>query len=281
MIISKSVSEIREIIFSKKKQGLSIGFAPTMGALHDGHISLIEAANDKCDVTVASIYINPTQFNNAEDLEKYPRDIDNDIQKLKENGCDILFLPSDETMYPEDSKIGFSVKNLDNLMEGAFRPGHFSGVALVVSKLFNIVQPHYAFFGQKDFQQQLIIRQLVKDLFFETQIINVPIKREASGLAMSSRNGRLTSTQLEEATILYKSLTKARQHILDGKPLSKVKSEIKNDFYQSPVQLEYFEILENTELKAVENISNAEEVVLFIAAYVGNIRLIDNMYLIS
>ncbi len=250
-----------------------------MGALHDGHLSLVAAAKEKVDIVVCSIYVNPTQFNNQDDLKQYPRNIEADKDLLEKNGCDILFLPSDEVMYAGRNTIKFEFGDLDNVMEGKFRPGHFSGVALIVSKFFNIVLPNYAFFGQKDLQQLTIIKKLVEELFFNIEIIPVSIKREPHGLAMSSRNERLNQGDREDAKIFYNALSEAKLILKENQAAEEANNKVKSLFKNHKAQLEYFEIVSDKDLLPKTENYLEPDTVLCIAGFIGNVRLIDNMYL--
>jgi len=281
MITTGSIAEIQSLIRKYKAEGKKIGFVPTMGALHDGHLSLVNKAREKSDIVVSSIYVNPTQFNNQEDLQHYPRKTEQDKSLLGNCGCDILFLPSDEIMYADKSIISFDFGPLDKVMEGEFRPGHFSGVALIVSKLFNIVQPDFAFFGQKDLQQLSIIKTLVKDLLFNIEIVSVPIKREPHGLAMSSRNERLSEEDRKEAKIFYEALNAAKNIISEKKSTEEAKSKVQELFKNHKAELEYFEIVSDKDLLPKSENYLAPDTVLCIAGFIGNVRLIDNMYIIS
>ena len=257
----------------------TIGFVPTMGALHAGHLSLISRAKETCDVVVCSIYINPTQFNNKKDLVNYPRTVDTDLELLKKANCDIVFLPNDQVMYPMPTRLTFNFGYLETMMEGKFRPGHFNGVATVVSKLFHMVNPDTAFFGQKDLQQFAVIRQMVADLSFSIKLVSCPILRENNGLAMSSRNMRLNAEQKESASILYQTLQQARKWTLQS-PIAQVKQAVEDKLSKSKVvQLEYFEIVDSQTLEPVKDIALHKQISLCIAAYVGEVRLIDNMLL--
>ncbi|WMN08048.1 pantoate--beta-alanine ligase [Marivirga arenosa] len=281
MITTGSIAEIQSLIRKYKAEGKKIGFVPTMGALHDGHLSLVNKAREKSDIVVSSIYVNPTQFNNQEDLQHYPRKTEQDKSLLGNCGCDILFLPSDEIMYADKSIISFDFGPLDKVMEGEFRPGHFSGVALIVSKLFNIVQPDFAYFGQKDLQQLSIIKTLVKDLLFNIEIVSVPIKREPHGLAMSSRNERLSEEDRKEAKIFYEALNAAKNIISEKKSTEEAKSKVQELFKNHKAELEYFEIVSDKDLLPKSENYLAPDTVLCIAGFIGNVRLIDNMYIIS
>lgn len=280
MEIFKQIAPLRAYLDQLRKSEKSIGLVPTMGALHPGHISLVEASKSQNDITVATIYINPTQFNNPNDLQKYPKTPEKDILMLNNAGCDVVFAPEDGEMYAEKSAIKFDFGNLDRVMEGKFRPGHFSGVALVVSKLFNIVQPDRAYFGQKDWQQFAVIRQLVRELKFNFEVCSVPILREADGLAMSSRNLRLTPLQRSSATVLYQSLQMANNALKSGTPLEAVKKAVSDRVNAKPeMKLEYFELADSKNLTILDNVDYSVSPILCIAAYAGEVRLIDNMFL--
>jgi pantoate--beta-alanine ligase len=281
MISTGSIAEIQALISQFKSEGKKIGFVPTMGALHQGHLSLVATAKEKVDVVVCSIYVNPTQFNNQDDLKQYPRNIAADKDLLKENGCDVLFLPSDEVMYAGRNTIKFEFGDLDRVMEGKFRPGHFSGVALIVSKFFNIVLPDFAFFGQKDLQQLTIIKKLVEELFFNIEIVPVPIKREPHGLAMSSRNERLTKEEREGAKIFHNALTEAKSILKEKQSAAEAKSKVESQFKNHKAELEYFEIVSDKDLLPKSENYLAPDTVLCIAGFIGNVRLIDNMYLLE
>jgi pantoate--beta-alanine ligase len=275
MHIFKEIGPLRAFL-GQKRTLQNIGFVPTMGALHEGHISLLAASKAENDLSVCSIYINPAQFNNAADLEKYPRTVEADLALLEKSGCDVVFIPSNKEMYETTSIIKFDFGQLDKIMEGKFRPGHFSGVALVVSKLFNVVDPTIAYFGQKDFQQFKIIEQLVKELKFNLQLKCMPILREKDGLAMSSRNQRLTAEQRKKAIVFFESLILAKELLSNGQVLSSVKEQIKIKCEAvEGVKLEYLELADSKNLTLAENVTS--ENVLLIAGYVGEIRLIDNI----
>jgi pantoate--beta-alanine ligase len=278
MHIFNEIEPLKAFLGKIKSDAHTIGFVPTMGALHQGHLSLVKASQRENSITVCSIYVNPTQFNNAEDLAKYPRTIDNDISLLKEANCDVLFCPGNDVMYESDSQIRFGFGSLDSILEGRFRPGHFSGVALVVSKLFHIVNPCKAYFGQKDFQQYKIIEKLVEDLKFNLALRCIPIERESDGLAMSSRNARLSSSQRKKATIFYQSLTQGAQMLRNGISWKIIQSEIKATCESiEDIRLEYFELADTSNLNSLESVSN--KAILLVAGYVGEVRLIDNLLL--
>lgn len=280
MEIFKEIAPLKAFLRAKRQQGKTIGLVPTMGALHAGHLSLIDTSKQATDLTVCSIFVNPTQFNNPADLEKYPRTLDKDTNWLEKVGCDVLFYPDTIEMYERASTIRFDFATLDKVMEGEFRPGHFSGVALVVSKLFNIVEPDHAYFGQKDWQQFAIIRQLVEELKFPLTLHSVPTLREADGLAMSSRNLRLTPAQRSVATVFYQALQHARNALHTGMALAVVKQQVKTLVESAQgVQLEYFELANSINLNLIDNVKSADRPILCIAGYVGEVRLIDNMFL--
>lgn len=276
MEIFNEIKPIRAFLTAQKKQGKSVGLVPTMGALHDGHLELIRISRQENDLTVCSIYVNPAQFNNASDLEKYPRTLALDTALLEAAGCDAIFAPANAEMYSIPSQLHFDMGHLDKILEGEFRPGHFSGVALVVSKLFNIVAPTRAYFGQKDFQQLKVITKLVEELMFDIELRSVPIVREKSGLAMSSRNQRLNPEEKERATVFYRSLLLAKDLLKKGESIIPVREKVKQLCESEPaVRLEYFEWVDTVNLKPAENVSS--QTILLIAGYVGEVRLIDNL----
>lgn len=263
----------------QKNKGLSIGFVPTMGALHDGHLALAKHCLSETDLTVVSIFVNPTQFNNTDDLDKYPRDTDQDIQLLKESGVQIAFVPSVKEMYPNGAKTEvIDLNGVDNEMEGRQRPGHFAGVATVVKRLFEITVPSRAYFGQKDYQQLLVIKQLVKTLKLPIEIIGHPIERSEKGLALSSRNERLTAAQKEESLVIWQSLKWAKDHQDTYSPEA-LKAHIYKLFETSTLELEYVEINDAESLKPLQKWEDATHARIFIAALNGKVRLIDNLSL--
>ena len=272
-----SLSDIRQHSEQLRGQGNRIGFVPTMGALHQGHLSLIRAAKQQNDVTVCSIFVNPTQFNNSEDYRLYPRLLAQDAELLAQEGCDVLFAPLPEEMYRQKAKLTFDFGELEQVMEGAHRPGHFNGVATVVSKLFHLVKPHQAFFGQKDLQQVAVVRQLVNGLSFDLELVRFPTVREPDGLAMSSRNKRLDAGQRQVATALYKALQLAKGQ-LGQKPVYSIKAAV--EAYLAgidQVALEYFDIVHPDTLQPLDQVQPGQEAALCIAAFVGPVRLIDNV----
>lgn len=282
MEIYRTIIEIRNALQNARQAKKSVGLIPTMGALHKGHLSLIEASNDNCDLTVASIFVNPAQFNNPEDLTKYPKTLDEDIEKLTGAGCHVLFLPSNEEIYPTAPSLAITFDSIGEQLEGKFRPGHFDGVGLVVSKLFNIIQPNEAFFGQKDIQQFFIINAIVDQLNFPIKMNMVPTVREANGLAMSSRNMRLSEEEKSEASLIIQALEEAQKRLLSGEEVSAVTAQIQKLFSRSDrLALEYFEIVNTDDFKPTKRITNKEKVAICIAAEIGQVRLIDNLMLIS
>jgi pantoate--beta-alanine ligase len=277
MKIFSTIKEIKENLSLQKVSGKTIGFVPTMGALHKGHLSLIEYARKENDTTVCSIFINPIQFNNKEDYIKYPKSTESDILMLEKAGCDFLFMPEESEMYPDDKIITYELGSLDKNMEGAFRPGHFNGVAVIVKKLFDIIEPDRAYFGQKDFQQLAIIKYFVKQFKIPVQIIGCQTVRENDGLAMSSRNQRLTTEERVVAPLIYKTLIKVRSEA-GSKDISTLKKMVEEEISKcSLMKLEYFDIVDAETLQIVHNIRNHKSVVGCIAVYLGNVRLIDNV----
>ncbi len=278
MQIFTEIEPLRAYLSQKRTQQLSIGLVPTMGALHAGHLLLSQTAKSENKIAVSTIYINPTQFNNPSDLEKYPRSLEKDITLLEKGGCDVLFCPDNLEMYSRTSMVKFDFGGLDKTLEGKFRPGHFSGVALIVSKLFNIVQPNVAYFGQKDFQQFLIISRLVEELKFGIRLRCIPTMREADGLAMSSRNLRLAEEERKKATLLYESLLFGREALKQGKSLSDVKAGVKKMWETGrDMKLDYFEVADRENLVLLDSVQNSIPSVMLIAGFVGDVRLIDNM----
>ena len=278
MKIISSVQELQADIKAVKAKGKTIGFVPTMGALHAGHKSLVARSVGENDFNVVSIFVNPTQFNNLSDLEKYPRNIERDAEMLGAIGCDLIFAPQPEDIYTEDELTGhfdFDFAGLDKVMEGKFRPGHFNGVVQVVSKLFNFVQPDKAYFGEKDFQQLAIIHYMVKALNINVEIVDCPIVREESGLAMSSRNERLTPEQRKYAAEISKVLFESRNFVPDLSPADLsvwVSGRINAIKY---LEVEYFEIVDSENLQTAQ--SWEKPAVGCIAVFCGEVRLIDNV----
>jgi pantoate--beta-alanine ligase len=281
MEIFKEVEPIRAFLDFKRRNSVnSIGLVPTMGALHKGHLELIKSSKKENDLTIATVYVNPTQFNNPSDLAKYPRTFEQDVALLNQAGCDILFFPSNEVMYSAANPIKIDFGELDKILEGKFRPGHFSGVGLVVSKLFNIIQPTKAYFGQKDYQQFQVISSLVDQLMFPIKLECVPTVREEDGLAMSSRNLRLTPEMRLQALTLHKSLLLAKQLLLDGIEMSIVREKTIKLFQENEVAFEYIELADRKNLIPLNFVLDPKESVLLISGYVGEVRLIDNIFLV-
>ena len=252
-----------------------IGFVPTMGNLHEGHLTLVRAAKKICDVVVVSIFVNPIQFGVGEDFDSYPRTLEQDSRLLADVGCDIIFAPSVEQMYGTQPRLtNISVGQITDDLCGKSRPGHFDGVAVVVTKLFNIVQPDFAFFGQKDYQQLAVIRQLVQDLNMPLEVIGVPIVRAEDGLALSSRNGYLSEQQRAIAPTIYQLLKQAEQQLHEGQALAQVLESISNQLTQAGFVVDYVEARQ-TNLQPIEQFDR--NVVLFVAAKLGTTRLIDNL----
>lgn len=252
-----------------------IGFVPTMGNLHEGHLNLVREARKLCDVVVVSVFVNPIQFGPNEDFENYPRTLEQDSRLLAEVGCDIVFAPSVEQMYGNKPRLtNISVSEITNDLCGLQRPGHFDGVAVVVTKLFNMVQPNFAFFGQKDYQQLAVIRQFVRDLNIPLEVIGVPITRAEDGLALSSRNGYLTEEQRKIAPTIFQSLKAAEQELHNGVSLVEVLENIKHTLTQAGFIVDYVEA-RTPELQKIEAFN--QNVILFVAAKLGTTRLIDNL----
>lgn len=278
MIIFKHRNRLEDFLLRKKNRNDSIGFVPTMGALHEGHLSLIRECKKASKIAVASIFINPTQFNNTEDLKKYPKSLGNDILLLEKSGCDILFLPDEKEMYPdeESKQKHFRLGGLESTLEGKFRPGHFQGVCLVVEKLLNIVNPDFLFLGQKDYQQCLVIKKLLRLMNKKTKVIICPIFREKNGLAMSSRNTRLNSSEREIAAELYRSLKFIKEK-LSADNFLKLKDQAVSQLASKGFKVEYLELAKRKGLELVTSFQAGEELIILIAAFLGGVRLIDNL----
>ncbi|RYJ43701.1 pantoate--beta-alanine ligase [Flavobacterium beibuense] len=280
MLIFNNKTDIKALLAKHKETNSTIGFVPTMGALHKGHLSLLEESVKNNDFTVISIFVNPTQFNNAEDLEKYPRTLEADVAKIKTvNDNIIVFAPTVKEMYDNEvTSAHFSFDGLENQMEGQHRPGHFDGVGTIVKKLFEIVEPDNAYFGEKDFQQLQIVKKMVQKNAMPVNVIGCPILREASGLAMSSRNERLSDDDKNKAALIYKTLTEARQ-LFEKHTVDYVTEYVKSIFKAHPeFDLEYFEIADEATLIPT-NIKENKKYRAFIAVFLSNIRLIDNISL--
>ncbi len=275
MQIFKNIFETKAYL---KSQTGSIGFVPTMGALHEGHISLINRAKSENELVVCSIFVNPTQFNNPDDLAKYPRTLERDCEMLEKAGCDVVFVPDANEMYPEPPQLKLHFGNLEQVMEGQFRPGHFNGVGIVVAKLFHIAEPTRAYFGLKDIQQVAVINRLVKDLHFNVEIVPCPTLRENDGLAMSSRNARLSADARTNAPAIYQALREASVRLINGMPICEIKEQLIDFFSARPeFNLEYFDIADFATLEPLNEKLSPGNNALCIAAYLDGVRLIDNL----
>ena len=277
MQIVHTVLDLQTLINRYKSDFKTIGFVPTMGALHEGHLSLVDESKKNNDITVVSIFVNPTQFNDPSDLEKYPRTLEQDTRLLQKANVDIVFAPSVKEVYPEPDTRVFNFGQLEQVMEGKFRPNHFNGVAQVVSRLFDMVKPTRAYFGEKDFQQLAIIKNLVKEYGISVQIVPVPIKREPSGLAMSSRNQRLSSGHLELAANIYRILTNSFKSCRNQTVEETIRSVIDNINAIDQLEVEYFELVDGNTLQSISNWSESNYIVGCITVYCGGVRLIDNI----
>lgn len=280
MFLFKKVADLQRYLQKVSKEKKTIGFVPTMGALHNGHLSLVNRANAETDCTVVSIFVNPTQFNDKKDLEKYPRTLGADIELLSSVQTTVLFIPSVDEVYPKglDTSLDLEFGALANVLEGAFRPGHFDGMAQVVHRLLDIVRPDRLFMGQKDFQQLTIVRSMLKQLNHKTELVVCPIIREKDGLAMSSRNRRLTPFYREKAVLLSQILSKVKSNIHNRTPESMSTMAMKT-LTEAGFKPEYFEIVDGITLQPVKDFSDADFIVALTAAWAGEIRLIDNMIL--
>jgi pantoate--beta-alanine ligase len=279
MRVCHSIDEMRAASRTGRRKGESLGLVPTMGALHEGHLSLVRAAKAQCDLVVVSIFVNPLQFGPNEDLAKYPRNFDRDRELLAKEGVDFIFAPRVEEMYPAGAVTYVTVEGLSDKLCGRSRSGHFRGVTTVVSKLFNIVEPARAFFGQKDAAQSTIIRRMVRDLSISVRVVVCPIVREPDGLAMSSRNAYLDAGQRKSALVLYRSLTAVQERFDQGERKAHVLIDAgKQTLAHEPlVRLDYMEIVDPETLEPVDDLSRGG--LAAVAAFVGNVRLIDNFVL--
>jgi pantoate--beta-alanine ligase len=279
MRLKKTIAETRSAIKSLRLAGKTIGFVPTMGALHEGHLALVRAARRQCDAVIASIFVNPTQFGPNEDLARYPRPFEQDCALLEAEGVDLLFAPASEEMYPEGATTFVTVEDLSSRLDGASRPGHFRGVATVVAKLFHIVQPDVAFFGQKDAAQVAVLRRMVRDLNFDLEIAVIPTVREPDGLAMSSRNRYLSPQERKSALALSQALSVMESMANTGERDSdRLLTEGRRKLATEPgVRLDYLSIVHPETLEPLENVASGA--LIAVAAYVGTTRLIDNILL--
>lgn len=277
MKVIQTIKELRTELKQFREEGKLIGFVPTMGALHEGHASLVRRAVAENDVVVISVFVNPTQFNDSNDLVKYPRTLEADCRLLEKEGATLVFAPSVEEMYPEPDTRRFHYAPLDTVMEGKYRPGHFNGVCQIVSKLFLIVEPHYAYFGEKDFQQLAIIREMVARLDMPVQIVGCPIVREEDGLALSSRNARLSAEDRTHALAisrtLFDSLTYSKTHTV-----AETQTFVEKAIAESEgLELEYFELVDGNTLQKISSWDETDYAVGCITVYCGEVRLIDNI----
>src|SRR5574344_667180 len=273
-MLIKTVEELKNVLFQINCGGKSIGFVPTMGALHEGHLSLMKRARKENQVTICSIFVNPTQFNNAEDLKHYPRTLEKDIEFVQDY-LDFIFAPSVEEVYATPATEQYHFGNLETVMEGAARPGHFNGVAIIVKRLFDWIQPDKAYFGEKDFQQIAIIKSLVKQFNLQIQIVPCPIVREPTGLALSSRNQRLSEDEKQIAANIYRVLQESTQ--LTTQIVDDIRQFVSEELVKFPLlRLEYYEIVDADTLQPVHNLNDAKGIVGCIAIYAGEVRLIDN-----
>ena len=277
MKLVHTIQELRVELDVLRKVGKKIGFVPTMGALHEGHASLVRRAVEENDIVVVSDFVNPTQFNDKNDLLKYPRTLEAECELLKKEGTAFVFAPSVEEIYPEPDTRQFSYAPLDTVMEGKFRPGHFNGVCQVVSKLFMIVEPDKAYFGEKDFQQLAIIREMVKQMQFPLEIVGCPIVREEDGLALSSRNARLSEEQRQQALNISKTLFASKEYAATHS-VAETQKFVEDSIASSEgLELEYFELVDGTTLQKISDWNETDYVVGCITVFCGEVRLIDNI----
>jgi pantoate--beta-alanine ligase len=279
MKIFNTVYDLQYWLASERKNGETIGFVPTMGALHEGHLTLIERANQTCSRSVASIFVNPTQFNDPKDLEKYPRMPEKDCALLESVGCHAVFLPSVTEIYPpgKDLTLRLNFGELDKVMEGHFRPGHFDGMATVVKRLLDIVQPHQLFMGQKDFQQLTIVREMLRLLGSPVELVMCPTIREADGLAKSSRNARLTTDMRATAPIIYQTLLEVSARVQAQEPLPQIQAWAMRHLADAGLRPEYVDIVDGIRLRPLRHQSDADFMVACVAVWAGDVRLIDNL----
>lgn len=277
MLVFRTKSDLGAYLLSLIEEEKSLGLVPTMGALHQGHASLVKKARIENDVVAVSIFVNPTQFNDPSDLDHYPRTLDQDLELLRQLKTDLVFVPEVKEMYPGEDEQVFDLGGLDQVMEGLHRQGHFNGVAQIVSKLFLLIRPHRAYFGQKDFQQLVIIRRLAEILDLDISIVSCTIIRENDGLAMSSRNIRLSKEERKQAPFIYETLLQARA-LKDSKTPAQVKEWVSIQFEKQPdLKLEYIEIVEDKGLTPVDDWDEKVNIVACIAVHLGDVRLIDNL----
>lgn len=275
MLIIKKIDELKDVLFNIKSNGKSVGFVPTMGALHEGHLSLVKRAKRENEVVVCSIFVNPTQFDNPSDLSHYPKTLEEDIALL-ESYADIVFAPEAKEVYPKPPNEIYYFGVIEDVMEGASRPNHFNGVAIIVQRLLSWIGPDKIYFGEKDYQQLVIIRKLVKDYFPDIQVIACPVVREKSGLAMSSRNRRLSQQEQTQAANIFRILHESQQ--INSPSVKQIKDFVVENVSLIPgLRLDYFEIADDIYLQPVHNMEEEKGIMGFIAVWLGEIRLIDNI----
>jgi len=281
MYVFRSVSDLQSYLATERVNKRTLGFIPTMGALHDGHLSLIDHSLAENQLTLCSIFVNPTQFNEASDLEKYPRTPGKDLEKLALTGCEIVFLPTADEIYPDGDKLttSFDFNGLDIMMEGARRPGHFAGMAQVVKRFLDIVKPDYLYMGQKDYQQQLIVRQMINSFELPIKMRTVKTIRESDGLAMSSRNTLLPKNIREKANIIFETLSEAKRRIAKKENPATIEQWALNNLTQLNFKPEYFNIVNGQNLQSIKSAKEAALLVACTAVQAGDVRLIDNMIL--
>ena len=281
MILYKIASQLQQYLEQQKAAGKTIGFVPTMGALHQGHISLINNSKATCDITICSIFVNPTQFNDAKDFEKYPITIEQDIYMLEMATCDVLFLPSVEEIYPNSIERNrhYDLGFIETVFEGAYRAGHFNGVCMVVERLLNIVKPHQLFLGQKDYQQCIVIKRLVELMKADIKIIICPTSREENGLAMSSRNKRLSAEMKDKAKIIYQSFNKIKKDIVANNAAELVANAKESLLENGFDKIDYLSLANAKTLAPIELWDGSTQLVILVAAFTEGVRLIDNMVL--
>ncbi|MFI5133203.1 MAG: pantoate--beta-alanine ligase [Chitinophagales bacterium] len=282
MILFKKAADLHNYIEEQRKKGIGIGFVPTMGALHEGHISLIQTSAKQNNVTICSIFVNPTQFNDPKDFEKYPVNIEKDIYKLETTGCDILFLPAVSEIYPNRTNppIHYELGYLETVLEGKYRPGHFQGVCMVMHRLLEIIRPDKLYLGQKDYQQCMVIKRLTELIKLNelTKIVICPTLREADGLAMSSRNMRLNEGERKKAPAIYQALQLIKEKIIPGK-LAELKKRAESILIEAGFRIDYIEIADADTLELLNEWDAKRKIVALIAAYMNEVRLIDNILL--
>jgi pantoate--beta-alanine ligase len=277
MQIITAISEMQSYADALRRQGRTVGLVPTMGFLHEGHVSLIRRARRECDIVVVSIFVNPTQFGPGEDLDRYPRDAEGDKRKCEAAGVNVLFMPKASGMYPDTPSVFVVVEGISDILEGAARPGHFRGVATVVSKLFHLVKPHKAFFGQKDYQQAAVVRRMVKGLNMDVDVVVLPTVREPDGLAMSSRNSYLSADERRKAAVIHRALSAAEQLARTGTNAPEMlKNRIQTVLQQEKgIEIDYIEVVDH---ETLEPLSSGKDVMaLLVAVRLGRTRLIDNL----